>query len=134
MPPKVQPPIFPEGDLGSYKCNQGEAFISVAEYRAFENKYRPLVATESLGFVPAKALKLPDPEPVESLLRPGYVSLLVAIGDDGKVVDALPECVTDSINYPYILGASKKATFDPAKTNGSPVASLKRVEYWIARF
>ena len=60
--------------------------------------------------------------------------MLVALGPDGVVVDALLECSTDVALNDSISTAVRSSVFDPAVAEGGARAAVVRVEYWVARF
>ena len=133
-PPSVAPPQMQGGDSDLYTCSMGTAVNFASAHAAFRQKHGSVDGGQSVDFQAPVARRLSSPELPEGAPRPGYTSLLVALGPDGAVVDALLECSTDSALNDSVSAAVRSSVFDPAIAGGETRATVVRVEYWIARF
>lgn len=133
-PPNVAPPQMQGGDSDLYTCSMGSAVNFASAYTAFNKRHGDADVSRSAGYKAPVARRLASPELPADAPRPGYTSLLVALGPDGAVVDALVECSTDVALNDSISAAVRSSVFDPAVAESGTHAAVVRVEYWIARF
>jgi Gram-negative bacterial TonB protein C-terminal len=129
-PQPVTPPIYSDS-TGDYKCTLGKAMSSGSDYKAFIEKYG--AGQPDPSRLPAWSANLPDPHLPVNVVRPAYVSVMVALKTNGHVGDAIVECSTEAGLDASVLAAIEAAKFHPAMKDDQFVASLERVEYWIVR-
>ena len=127
--PQVAAPVF-SGTTGAYQCSTGSAMSAGAKYKTFIKTYG--AGQPDPYRVPAWSRDLLDPKVPVKPAKEGFVSVLVALSADNKVVDTLVECSTDPEVDASVVAAIRASTFHSAMKDGSPVSSLERLQYWIS--
>lgn len=123
--------LDPSSDL--YSCARGSAVHWASELRAFETQYRAPRINEGEKYVAARELDIPLPAR-PPVMDPATVLLRVAVGEDGKVRDAIVACSSDDRQTDAVLAVVKEAAFAPASSHGVSVSSIETVEYVFLRF
>ena len=127
--PQAAAPVFSD-TTGAYQCSIGKAMSAGPKYKAFIKMYG--VGQPDPYRIPAWSRDLLDPKLPIKRAKKGFVSVLVALSADNKVVDALVECSTDPDVDASVVAAIKASTFHSAMKNGNFVPGIERVQYWIA--
>jgi hypothetical protein len=127
--PQVAAPVFSD-TTGAYQCSIGNAISAGTKYKAFIRKYG--AGQPDPYRIPAWSRDLLDPKIPLKPAKKGFVSVLVALSSDNRVIDTLVECSTDPEVDASVVAAIRASTFHSAMKDGSSVSSLERVQYWIS--